>query len=395
MNMLVDRLRSKTGIAVVGAVALVGLVTVHEVKAHRAAAAAQAAGPMAMPVDVETVLPVKVSIWSTFPGRMAPVDYAQIRPEVSGRITEIRFREGQIVKAGDVLMVIDPAPYEAAVSKAQADLSSAQSKAEFAKVTLTRSDALLKSNTISKQAYDQRVSDSQVADADVKSAAAQLGLAQVDLNRAYVKAPITGRTSRAEITVGNLVQSGPTAPVLTSVVSSDGIYAEFDVDEQTYLSSIRSVGKGRAGGIPVEINIQGDKGHPYQGVIYSFDNHIDPTSGTIRARARFPDADGVLVPGMYVSVKVAQLADQALIIIPQSAIGEDQSRKFVFLVNKDSKAEIREVTLGPDAGNGNRVVTTGLAAGDRLIVAGVQFVRPDSPVAPNDVTKQLTLAVAN
>lgn len=387
-------LRTKTGI-VAGIIGIVAVVAaVHFTTKPAAASAAPAA--MAMPVDVETIQPAKVHIWSTFPGRMTAVDYAQIRPEVSGRVTEIRFREGQTVKTGDVLMVIDPQPYQAAVSKAEADLASATSKSELAKVQLTRDETLVKQGTISKSLYDQRVSDSQVAEADVKAATAELALAKVNFDRAYVKAPISGRISRAEVTTGNLVQAGAGAPLLTSIVSNDGIYAEFDVDEQTYLTSIRANGHKSVNqaAIPVQLNIQGDQGHPYTGIIYSFDNHIDPTSGTIRARAKFADADGTLVPGMFVSIKVAQVANQALIIVPQKAIGEDQSRNFVFVVDKDNKVAYRQVTLGPDAGGGNRVVASGLTAGERVIVDGVQHVRPDMPVAPNDVTKTLILASA-
>jgi len=393
MKALSRLLLTKTGIAV-AVLALVAIVAaMHFIS--RPAQANTSAAAMAMPVDVETVKPAKVRLWSTFPARMVAVDYAQIRPEVSGRVTEIRFREGQTVKAGDVLMVLDPQPYEAAVSKAEADLASANAKLEYAKLTLARSETLVKTNTISKAMYDQRVSDSEVAAADVKAATAELALAKVDLDRAYVKAPITGRISRAEVTTGNLVQAGAGAPVLTSIVSSDGIYAEFDVDEQTYLTSVRRSGPKALSAIPVEIDIQGDQAHPYAGTIYSFDNHIDPTTGTIRARARFADADGALVPGMFVSIKMAQPIDQAVVIVPQRAIGEDQSRKFVFVVDKDNKVVYREVSLGADAGGGNRVVTGGLTAGERVIVNGVQHVRPDMPVAPTDITKDLVLASAN
>ncbi|HLY05188.1 MAG TPA: efflux RND transporter periplasmic adaptor subunit [Rhizomicrobium sp.] len=341
------------------------------------------AAPVAVQVGVAVVHAKPVRIWSEFSGRMTAVDSALIRPEVNGRITEIRFRNGQQVKKGDVLFVIDPRPYEAAVDKANADLVTARSNARFAHTDLARATALIAAQAISRAYYDQRVNAESVADASIKAAEAELATATVDLDHAYVKAPIDGRVSRAELTVGNVVQSGANAPLLTSIVSSDGIYADFDVDEQTYLETVRAHATTVAGekDIPVALTIPGDSGHVYDGRIESFDNSISTGTGTIRARARFANADGALVPGMFVSVRLASARNVDAILVPEAALGNDQSKRYVFVVDRGNHADYRAVALGEDVGS-ERVVTQGLSDGDRIIVSGLQKVQPGALVDP-------------
>ncbi len=336
----------------------------------------------AISVSVRTVNEQKVRVWSSFSGRMGAVDYASIRPEVSGRITDIRIKDGQTVKAHDVLMVIDPQLYEAAVAKAEANLASAKTKADFAKTEFDRAQNLVKSQAIAQRIYDERANDDRVGKADIKAAEAELKKAKIDLDHAYVKAPFSGRVSRAEITLGNLVQAGPSAPVLTSIVSNNGIYADFEVDEQTYMKSIRAHAATQKAeqSIPVELTVQGDEDHPYKGTIYSFDNHIDIGSGTIRARSKFANEDGALVPGMFVSVKLAGSSDETVILVPDRAIGTDQNKRFVFVVNDQNKVVYRTVNLGKEASEGQRIVLSGLQAGERVIVDGLQHVRPDAIV---------------
>lgn len=344
------------------------------------------AANQAIAVDVQTINPQNVRIWSSFSGRMRAVDYAEIRPEVSGRITSIRFNDGQTVKAGDVLMVIEPQPYEAAVAKADANLASANTKAVFAKTEFDRAEHMIKSEAIAKRLYDERANENRVAQADVKAAQAALKQANVDLDHAYVKAPISGRVSRAEITLGNLVQTGSSAPLLTSVVSNDGIYADFEVDEQTYMKSIRShvISRNEEQAIPVQLSVQGDEKNVYNGTIYTFDNHIDTGSGTIRARAKFANEDGSLVPGMLVSVKLASSNEENVLLVPNRAIGNDQNKKFVYVVGSDNKVAYREITLGQQADESQRIVLSGLNPGDRVIVDGLQHVRPDAVVQPKE-----------
>ena len=341
--------------------------------------------PPAVPVSVLTVVEKPVRTWSEFSGRLQAVDYAEIRPEVSGTITEIKFQDGQIVKTGDVLLVIDPRTYEAAVAKAQADMSSAKTNAEFAKTEFERAQDLIKTQAIPQRVYDERSNANQMAQASIAAAQANLEQAQIALDHAHVKAPFSGRVSRAEITVGNLVNSSFNAPVLTTIVSNNGIYADFEVDEQTYLQNIRASANGseEERQIPVELTLQGDKEHSYKGTIHSFDNKINPSSGTIRARAKFDNEDGRLMPGMFVSIKLGSSSMNDALLIPERAVGSDQNKKFVYVVGQDNKVIYREVQLGIQV-EAQRIVDSGLTSGERVIVDGLQHVRPDTLVDPKE-----------
>jgi len=300
------------------------------------------------------------------------------------------------VKAGDEIFLIDPAPYEAAVARAKAAVDTAKSKVEFAKTDQARVSGLVQQHAMAQSDLDNSNNGQRQAAAELESAEAQLKQAGVDLDRAHVKAPISGRMSRAEVTVGNVVQAGIGAPLLTSIVSQEGIYADFDVDEQTYLQSIRNAAKGNAqeGNIPVQLIVQGDEGHVYNGFIQSFDNQIASSSATIRARARFENSDGALLPGMFVTVKLASSQDRDLLLVPDRAIGFDQDKKFVYVVGADNKAEYREVELGKSV-QSKRVVENGLKSGERVIVDGIQFVRPNDTVAPTELGSSDKLAGAS
>jgi multidrug efflux system membrane fusion protein len=342
-------------------------------------AASSVAPPPPVPVTAEQVEPHTVIPFAQFSGRIDAVDYAEIRPQVSGRITEIRFHDGQRVKAGDILFVIDPRPYEAAVAKAKSDLASAINNAGESKLERARGERLIAAHALAQEAFDQRVNADNVAEAAVGAAQAALKQAELNVDYAYVKAPISGRISRAEITVGNLVGSTNAPPLLAAIVSDDGVYADFDVDEATYLSSIRRLPTAQPK-IPVELQVQGDSGHVYRGTIESFDNRIDSGSGTIRARARFANEDGSLVPGMFASVRMESGVIDRALLVPERAIGNDQSKRFVFVVGQGNKAEYQPVTLGP-AVDGERVVSSGLKAGDKVIVDGLQRLAPGITVA--------------
>jgi multidrug efflux system membrane fusion protein len=353
------------------------------------AAAPSAAAKPPTPVTVCTLSEQNVRLWSQFSGRMQAVNYAEIRPEVSGRITEVRFHDGQYVKAGDVLFVIDPRPYAAAVEHDQAALESARSVLVRAQQDEDRGKSLIASHAIAQSDMDTWDNNLHTAQASVAAADATLKQAQVDLEHAYVTAPISGRVSRAEITLGNVVQSGINAPLLTSIVSQDGIYADFEVDEQTYLDTIRSgaIGDAQEQKIPVELIVGNDQTRTYHGFIESFDNRIDPASGTIRARAQFANEDHALVPGMFVSVRLASSHDRAVLLVPDKAVGFDQSKKFVYVVDADNKVNYRPVELGKTVGE-QRVVESGLKPGDRVIVDGLQYVRPNDVVDAKEVAAE-------
>jgi membrane fusion protein, multidrug efflux system len=352
---------------------------------HASAKPAMAAEQMVVPVTVQTLKAQKLRVWSEFSGILTAVDYAEVRPEVSGRIAEVRIRDGQTVHAGDVLYVIDPRPFQAAVAKAEANLASERNTADRAQIELTRAATLIKSQAIAQRIYDDDLNGKRVADASVLGSEADLKSAQVDLDHAYIKAPISGRLGRVEVTLGNVVQSGPNAPLLTSIVSNDGIYADFDVDEQTYLQNVH-MGSGAAEKdrtIPVQVTVRGEEQTVSKGTIYSFDNKISNTTGTIRARAKLDNRDGRLVPGMFVTVRLGSAEELDELTVPDRAIGYDQNKVFVLIAGTENKVAYREITLG-HAANGRHVVRGGLKPGDRVIVDGIQHVQPGMAVAPQE-----------
>ena len=346
--------------------------------------AAPAQAPQAMPVTVMAAQAQPIRLWSEFTGRLSAIDYVELRPQVSGTITEVRFEDGQRVAEGDILVVIDPRPYTATVAEAKADLNAARHTLELAEKQRGRAERLVKTGHISKSVLDQRISDHTVAISQVASAKAKLEQAEIDLDYAYVKAPISGRLSRAEITEGNLVEAGPNAPVLTSIVATDGIYAEFDVDERSYLRHMHGISKAgeAATALPVELTIDAGELRSYRGNIHSFDNQIDPATGTIRARAIFSNEDGSLLPGIFAEIRLGGPAEEQVILLDAAAIGTDQDRKFVYLVDDENKVAYREVTLGASV-EGKRVITQGLEVGEQVIVGGLMKARPGMTVAPH------------
>lgn len=346
-----------------------------------------------VPVTVQTLQPQKQRVWAEFSGRLRAVDSVELRPQVSGRITAVRFEDGQHVKAGDILFVIDPRPYEAAVARARANLASAQTNAGFARVEFERAASMIKSQVIPQRLYDERANAQRVANATLEAAVAQLKQAELDLEYASVRAPIAGKASRAEITVGNLVQAGPGAPLLTTIVGNHSIYVDFDVDERTYVELIGGAQRREdERRVPVQLSLPGGVERVYDGHIHSFDNRIDVASGTIRARAKFDNSDSSLVAGMFATVKLAS-AERDLLLIPERAIGFDQSKKFVFVVNGENKVGYREVELGKQV-RAQRIALKGVQAGDRVIVDGVQKVRPNAVVSPQEATNGLPRAAA-
>lgn len=356
--------------------------------------AAPAGQPQAMPVVVDVVETKSVQIWTNYSARLEAVEYAEIRPQVSGTITEVKFEDGQEVELGDELYIIDPKPYEAAVNQAEAELKVAKNEFSLAQKESKRAEELIKTNAISKRIFDERKSKSNVAWARIKAAEARVDRAKIDLDYAHVTAPISGRVSRAEVKVGNLVQAGANAPLLTSIVSTDAIYADFDVDEQTYLRYIRSNAKDRASEntVPVKLILGGDDVE-YEGFIYSFDNQINSSTGTIRARALFENKDGALLPGMFASVKMGLPQKQDNILLTERAIGTDQDRKFVYVVNDQNMVEYRQVKIGESTG-GERIVISGLAEGDKVITEGIIRIRPGMPVMPQSAAEAEAAAAA-
>ena len=342
-----------------------------------------AKAPPALPVETVTVEKRPVRVWRSFPARLDAVDQVDLRPQVSGRIVEVHFQDGQTVAKGDVLFVIEPQTFEAAVTQARADLAAAQERRSFSERELMRARKLIRTHAIAESTLDQRANDFASAKSAVETADARLVQAEVDLDHAYVKAPIAGRVSRVEVTVGNIVQAGANAPLLTTIVSKDGIYADFEVDENTYLRYVRSVARDTKSEqtIPVRLFPGSEGNEAIDGRIHSFDNQIDPKTGTIRARAYFANTDGRLLPGMFARVKMGSATKQDAVLLTERAILTDQDRKFVYVVRPDKKAAYREVALGASIG-GERIISKGLKSGDQVIVSGLMLVRPNVLVAP-------------
>ncbi|CDG83541.1 efflux RND transporter periplasmic adaptor subunit [Janthinobacterium agaricidamnosum] len=331
-----------------------------------------AGGP---PISAANVLEKQITETQEFSGRLEAIEQVQIRPRVGGFITAINFKPGGEVKKGDVLFVIDPRPYQAEANRAEAAAAAARAKADLAKLELVRAEKLLADKAIAQRDYDQKASDQKELEANVRAAQAQYETAKLNLGYTQVVSPINGRVSKAEITLGNLVD---TSAVLTSVVSLDRIYASFDGDEDTYLRVGAASHKGQPAS--VKIGLANETGFPHEGKLEFVDNQLDPKSGSVRMRATLNNSDGALVPGLFARVQLAGSQDvRSALLINDRAISTDQDRKFVYVVGADGKAEYRSVTLGPQI-EGMRVVRDGLKAGEKIVVNGLQRVHPGAPV---------------
>ncbi len=356
-----------------------------DVQSADAEPATVAAAPQAMPVQVANVDTEKVRLWKEYSGRLTAIDRVDLQPQVSGSIVKINFEDGQYVEKGDVLFVIDPRTYKSAVEQGKAELEAARQNLELAKKEKLRAKELVGKGNVSKRVYDERSNTEAVAVSRVESARAQLEQAKIALDHAYVKAPLSGRVSRIEITEGNYVSSGGNAPVLTTIVATEKIYADFEIDEQTYLAQMHETRlSGNAGAeIPVELALTDSI--TLKGKVHSFDNQIDAQTGTIRTRAIFDNPQGALLPGMFAKLRIGSPTEEELILLPPSAISTDQDRKFVYTLSDDNKVEYRQVTLGAFQ-DGRRVVTSGLTAEDRILTGSIMKVRPGTLVAP--ITEQ-------
>lgn len=351
------------------------------------------AEPQATPVSVATVVQSDVSAWDEFSGRLEAVERVDIRSRVAGTIQAVHFREGALVKKGDLLLTIDPAPYAAEVERADAQVAAAQARVTQAKGEQERSQRLWSEQAISKREFDERTNGKGEAEANLRAAQAALQTAQLSLGYTQVRAPVSGRVGKLEVTVGNLVAAGPGAPVLTTLVSVSPIYASFDADEQVVAKALKDVGgNGGNGGpasrnlerIPVQMGTAASTDTPFEGKLQLVDNQVDARSGTVRARAVFDNKDGQLMPGQFARIRMGQATKGTALLINERAVGTDQNKKFVLVVGADNKAMYREVTLGA-AVNGLRVVKGGLAANERIVVNGLQRIRPGALVAPQTV----------
>jgi multidrug efflux system membrane fusion protein len=347
-------------------------------EANSKSAAPVPAGP---PVTAAAVLEKSINETQEFSGRLAAVEQVEIRPRVSGFITAVHFKAGSEVKKGQVLFTIDARPLQAEVERAEAAAFSARAKSDLAKLELARAERLLADKAIAQREFEEKAAGMKELDANARAAQASLEAARLNLGYTKVVSPIDGRVSKAEVTLGNLVDANV---VLTSVVSTNRIYASFDGDEDTYLRVGRAAAKGEH--VPVKIGLANEAGFPHEGKLEFVDNRLDANTGSVRMRAVFENADHTLVPGLFARVQLGgtEAGQVKATLIADRAVGTDQNRKFVYVVGKDGKAEYRPVVLGPSV-DGLRIVRSGVKPGETIVVNGLQRVQPGAPITPQVV----------
>ena len=346
------------------------------------------APPPAPAVTVADVEERTITDWDEFIGRLEAIESVEIRPRVAGYIERVAFTAGKEVKKGELLFQIDPRPYAAELARAQAELAQARSAGALAARSLERSKKLAAGEAISREELDTREGAAERSAAAVQAARAAVETARLNLEWTRVRSPINGRVGRAEVTAGNLVQPGGPAR-LTTVVSLDPIYASFDADERSYLR----YGAHKAGGprdqqrTPILLGTASEgQEYPHRGYVDFFDNQLDPRSGTVRARAVFANPDHLFAPGLFARLKLEGGSAYQATVVSDRAVGTDQDKKFVLVVKPDTTVEYRPVELGRLV-DGQRVVTHGIKAGEKVVVNGLQRVRPGMKVTASPAPK--------
>ncbi|MGA7485787.1 MAG: efflux RND transporter periplasmic adaptor subunit [Xanthobacteraceae bacterium] len=367
-------------------VALIGLAPVLAACDQRQQ---QAAPP---PPKVTVAKPIKRTIidQDEYVGRFVPIDVVEVRARVSGYLDQVHFQDGQIVKQGDLLFTIDKRPFQNTLDQARANLETAKSNVIFTQADLTRGQQLLRDRTISEQIFEQRSQALRNAQSAVVANEAMVRQAELDLEFTELRAPITGRIGDRRVTPGNLVTGGTggTTTLLATIVSMDPIRVEFTFDEASLLRYER-VARGGAkdvtgrGSAPVRLKLIDENDFSHYGRMEFIDNVIDRSTGTIRGRAQFANSDELFTPGMFARVQVPASAPYEALMLPDAAIGTEQVRKFVYIVDKDNIARQRFVRLGQVVDD-LRVIKEGVSADDRVIVNGLMRARPGQKVTPED-----------
>jgi RND family efflux transporter MFP subunit len=349
-----------------------------------------AKGAAPPPPQVTVAKPTQKTITDRdeYVGRFVAVDAVEVRARVSGYLDAIHFTDGQMIKKGDLLFSIDRRPFEAALAQAKASLAQTQANLAYAESDLARGNSLVRDSTITQQTYDQRTQAKRVAEASVAAQDAAVRQANLDLEFTTLRAPVSGRIGDRRVSIGNLVTGGTGATtLLATIVSSDPIRLEFSFDEASYLRYTRAskdgVAANRGFTVPVKLRLIDEPTFTHEGKMDFVDNVIDPASGAIRGRAEFANPDGRFVPGMFARVQVASGPPAEALLIPDVAVGTEQVRKFVLVVDNENIARQKYVTLGA-ATEGLRVVTSGLSPDDRVIVNGLMKARAGAKVAPQE-----------
>ena len=349
-------------------------------------ASQQKIGPPAPTVTVSKPAQRQIIEWDEYTGRFDAVQMVEMRARVSGYLNEVRFKDGQQVKQGDILFTIDPRPFERALEQARAELFAAKTKVDNANLDVARGQPLIERKIISDKTFDDRMSLLRDAQAAVKVSEAKVNSAELDLSFATIAAPISGSISRTLVTAGNWISAGSVAgtTLLTTIVSQDPIYVYFDVNENNYIKYRRLAERGVAGagiGALVEVALADERGFPHKGQLDFLDNRIDQGTGTLRARAVLSNKAGLFSPGLFARVRVTGSPSYAGLLVPDEAIGTDQTNKYVFVVGEDGIVARRNVRLGPLV-EGLRVVREGVGADDWVITKGLQRARPGLKVEP-------------
>ncbi len=386
---LATRLRSMPRLAVAAAVlAVVVVAALLWTGGERNAAPPQFGPP---PVTVSKPLVDERIEWKEFTGQFEAAEYVEVRARVSGYLKSVHFEDGKLVTKGDLLFVIEPEPFELALANAKAQLAEAVAKQELAKVQLARTVQLRKKDFAAASTYDQRVAELKSAQAAVEIAKAAVGTAELNLSYTRLTAPVSGRVSRNDISVGNLVVGGVsgTSTLLTTIVTLDPIEFAFDVSEADALAYKRAVEVGevksaRDNLIPVFAQLPDDKNWTRQGTVNFVDNQFNRSSGTIRVRATFPNLDLFIVPGQFGRIRAPVSKPHQAMLLPESAISSDQARKVVFVVGADNTVSVKPVSLGSRAEDDLRIIRDGITPDDRVIINGLMRVRPGAKVKPEE-----------
>ena len=338
-----------------------------------------AAAPPIPMVTVAAPLERQVTQWDDYVGRFEASRSVEVRPRVSGQIVAVHFTDGAVVQKGQLLFTIDPRPFAAALAEARASVASAQAALNLAETNLGRARRLLEAQAVSQANVDQLTAEVRSAQAALAAAQARVRSRQLDVEFAYVRAPISGKVSDRRIDPGNLVSTGDT--LLTTINALDPIYFSFDVPESLFLKSARARQAGSASGQLAEIRLQDESSYNWKGRLDFTDNGLSQNSGTVRARAVVQNPDYFLAPGMFGNMRLADGGTTNALLVPDAAIRTDQARKIVLVVGKDNSVGAKPVEIGPLVG-GLRVVRSGLTKADRVIVQGVQFAMPGAKVNP-------------
>lgn len=346
--------------------------------------------PPTMPAPMVTVakpLERQVTDWDEYTGQVAAVESVELHAQVSGYLESVHFKDGALVKKGDLLFAIDPRPFKAALDEARADLTVTKVRLELATSELNRARKLAAEKLIAAESLDVKVKAKREADAALEAATAAEHAAALNLEFSRIRAPISGRIGRALVTTGNLVSGGGQEPtLLTTIVSVDPVYVYFTADERAVLRYMRLAEEGirpssRDTPNPVRLQLADEEGYPHQGQMDFVDNQVDPATGTMQGRAVFPNPAGELMPGLFARVQLRGEGPYPALVVPDQAVATDQAQRIVYVVGPDDMVTARPVQLGRTLGE-LRIIRSGLKADERVVINGIQRVRPGIKVSP-------------